>query len=103
MHLWLELRLARRADSPRRLLSCLYNRGIDRELAEKGIKTALDSETEFELLKRYMKKMQKRKRFKKMLLKENTDPVRSLKYYLGSEGFSPELVKAFLENDSEQL
>jgi regulatory protein len=50
--LWLESRL-RLTRSPRRLLSSLAGRGIDREDAQTALKAVLDEETEFALLKRF--------------------------------------------------
>jgi regulatory protein len=88
IRLWLESRIARRADSPRRLLANLCARGIDRDYAESGVKAALDTATELELLRRYVKKLERRKSYLKITGRNNADAERSLKYHLKSEGFS---------------
>jgi len=97
--LWLESRIARAAHSPRRLLAGLRSRGIDRDHAESGIKAALTADAELSLLRRYVKKMQKRKSFTKAITKNNADTGRSLKYYLKGEGFSSQAIELFMEQE----
>ena len=101
VRLWLESRLSRRTDSPRRLLSSLCARGIERDDAQSGLKTALDTETEWELLTRYVKKLEKSKSFRKgtavSTSSRGTRPVRPLKLILKSEGFSPRTIQRFCE------
>jgi regulatory protein len=88
--LWLEshLRLAR---SPRRLAASLCRRGIERDDADNALKTALDEEEEFALLLRYVKK-----HLRKKSGKENAF---SLKHLLKSEGFSPQVISRFLDEE----
>jgi regulatory protein len=82
--LWLESRL-RLTRSPRRLLSSLAGRGIDREDAQTALKAVLDEETEFALLKRFAEKRLR-----------NIDRS-SLKRVLKAEGFSFSAIAQFLE------
>jgi regulatory protein len=51
---WLEDRVSRKAESPRRLLAALRGRGIDRKTAESALKSALTLEAEARLLQGYM-------------------------------------------------
>ena len=90
--LWLESRL-RLARSPRRLLSALCGRGIDRDDAETALKTALDDETEFSMLTRFVNKRLRKKNG------EGETVTRSLKYMLKSEGFSLSAIERFFDND----
>ena len=99
VRLWLESRLNRRADSPRRLLSRLYSRGIDRDLAESRVRAALDAEVELDLLKRHVQKLRKRKNYEKIINRNTAEPERSLKYYLKGEGFSPQAIELFVEQE----
>ena len=98
VRLWLESRLARRADSPRQLLACLCNRGIDRGYAQTGITAALDSETEVALLRRYVKKFEKKKNFRKIISGNHADPQRSLKYHLKGQGFSSAAIEMYMNS-----
>jgi regulatory protein len=91
VRLWLGSRL-HFARSPRQLLFALCRRGIERDDAETGLKTALDEETEFTLLTRFAKKYPR----KFYITEKNT--VRSLKYLLKNEGFSLAVIEQFLEN-----
>ncbi len=100
VRLWLAARLNRRADSPRRLLSSLRARGIDREDAEAGLNAALDIDTEYRLLTRYVKKIQKLKSFRKIA--GQTDPARALKFMLKGEGFSSRTIEMFCEQNSAE-
>ena len=53
--IWLRSRLlAKKAESPRRLLFSLRKRGIPRDSSSEAMKTALDGETEYVLLLRYL-------------------------------------------------
>lgn len=97
--LWLESRIACRAASPRRLLAGLCSRGIERDLAETGIKAALDAEAELNLLRRYVKKIEKRKNFGSIIRMNQAEPERSLKYYLKGEGFSSLAIEMYLDTE----
>ena len=90
--LWLASRL-RLARSPRRLLSSLCGRGIDRDDAEAALKTALDEDAEFTLLARFVK------RHSRKTAREGETGVRSLKYLLKSEGFSPPVIQRFFDGE----
>ena len=88
--LWLESRL-RLTRSPRRLLSSLAGRGIDREDAQFALKTVLDEETELALLTRFAEKHSRKAANRRV-------EGRSLKYLLKSEGFSPQIIQQFFDN-----
>jgi regulatory protein len=100
--LWLESRLARRADSPRHLLSGLCARGIDRNYAESAIKAALDTDTELALLKRYVQKLKNRTNFTKIINRNTTEPERPLTFYLKGQGFSFSVIEIFIEMFMEE-
>ena len=85
--LWLESRL-RLTRSPKRLLVSLCSRGIDRDEAETAIKSALNEETELQMLTRFAKKYSKK----------NKDP-RSLKFFLKTEGFSTLAIQRFFDEE----
>jgi len=85
--LWLESHL-RRAHSPRRLLSALCTRGIDRDDAETALKAVLDEEAETSLLTRFVKKHSK---------KAKGEREGNLKFLLKSEGFSNVAIQKFLD------
>jgi len=99
VRLWLESRISRRGDSPRRLLASLCSRGIDRDLAEAGLKAALDAGTELELLRRYVKKLEKRRKYIKLINGNNANPERFLKYHLKNEGFSSLAVEMLADSE----
>jgi len=85
--LWLESRL-RLARSPRRLLSSLCGRGIDRGDAESALKAVLDEDAEHALLTRFVKRHSRK------------EPLtRSLKHLLKSEGFSSAAIQKFFDED----
>jgi len=86
--------------SPRRLLSSLCARGIDRDDAQAGLKAALDGETEYCLLRRYVNKLEKLKSFRKAQSEDR--PAYSLKYVLKTEGFSPPAIQEFFEQDTDE-
>jgi regulatory protein len=88
--LWVQSRLARRAESPRRLLSALRSRGIGQDDAEAALKSLLDFQNESALLQGYL---QKRRLFP---AGEQTGD-RSLKYLLKSEGFSSAVIQNYWE------
>jgi regulatory protein len=107
VQLWLEARISRRADSPRRLLFFLRARGIERDDAESGLNTALTPDAEWSLLLRYVKKLEKSKRFKKNIVSPKNiclsagedgfaNDARSLKFHLKAEGFSPQAIERFV-------
>ncbi|MDR1870070.1 MAG: recombination regulator RecX [Treponema sp.] len=85
--LWLESRL-RYARSPRRLLSSLCGRGIDRDDAEAALKTALDEEAESAMLARFVKKHARK-----------AGDTHSLKHLLKSESFSPQAIRRFFDEE----
>ncbi|MDR0487719.1 MAG: recombination regulator RecX [Treponema sp.] len=84
--LWLESRL-RLARSPRRLLSSLAGRGINREDAQTALQAVLDEETEQMLLSRYTEKYSRKA------------DHRQLKYILKSEGFSPQAIRRYFDEE----
>ena len=90
--LWLDARVSRQRTSPRRLLIALSARGIDRDDTASALKEALDDEVEFLLLKRYMEKLQR----KRKISSDDGDDSHSLKYQLKSEGFSSLAIQRFL-------
>jgi regulatory protein len=91
--LWLDNRISRQRTSPRRLLIALSVRGIDRDDLSLALKEALDDEAEFLLLKRYVEKLQSKRKIKSD--GDTEDP--SLKYLLKSEGFSSLAIQRFLD------
>ena len=94
--LWLETRINRQSSSPWRLLAALRSRGIDRNDAESAVKEALDDDTEFQLLQRYVEKI-KRKQAKNSSQENAAAARQSLKYRLKSEGFSTPAIQRFFE------
>lgn len=91
--LWLESRL-RFTRSPRRLLSSLFARGIERDLAESALKTVFDEEAEFALLSRYVKKHSRKK-----TEQNSAENTRSLRFLLKSEGFSHQAIERFFDDE----
>ena len=91
--LWLESRL-RLARSPRRLLSSLCSRGIDRDDGESALKAALDEDTEHALLIRFVKRHSR-----KAAGNDNGAVTRSLKYLLKNEGFSSAAIQKFFDEE----
>jgi regulatory protein len=90
--LWLESRLGY-ARSPRRLLASLCARGIGRETAEAALKTALDEEAEFSLLKCFTEKKLRNS-------KNHEQDRRSIKYLLRAEGFSSQAIERYFDSNS---
>ena len=88
--LWLESRMYL-TRSPRRLLSALAGRGIDRDTAEAALKSVLDEETELAMLSRFAKKHSRK------ALKQ------PLKYLLKSEGFSPQAIQKYFDDADEKI
>jgi regulatory protein len=82
--LWIEARLARRKESPRRLLAGLRGRGIGRDDAETAVKSALDFQNESALLRGYIEKFH---------LAPGPEGGASLKHRLKSEGFSSAVIQ----------
>ncbi|MCL2879802.1 MAG: RecX family transcriptional regulator, partial [Treponema sp.] len=106
VRLWLESRLACRTASPRRLLAGLYGRGIDHEEAESGLRAILDAETEIGLLRRYIKKIEKKKNYSKIINKNRADSGRAgfaLKYHLKGEGFSSRAIEMYIDGENDDL
>jgi SOS response regulatory protein OraA/RecX len=85
--LWLRARLARNAGKPpgpRRLLSSLLGRGLDRNDASDALKEVLDVDTEYALLRRYAEKNPSRDLY-------------SLKAELRAQGFSGAAINRYWE------
>lgn len=99
--LWLETRLGRRRDSPRRLLSALRNRGIGREDAETALKSVLNDETEWALLGRFIEKQRHLRGFRIAETRPETDVIRSLRFNLKSEGFSSGVIQRFFDEQED--
>jgi regulatory protein len=89
--LWAESRL-KFSRSPRRLLSSLCMRGIDREDAQAVLKIVLNEETEFEMLIRYVKRHLFRTG------KKDDENSYSFKNNLKNEGFSKQVINRFFDN-----
>jgi len=89
--LWLESRM-RLTRTPQRLLASLCGRGIDRKDAEAAFRKVFDEETELSLLKRFVRKTRQKPRRGK-----SEETVRSLKYLLNGEGFSPLVIRRYFE------
>jgi regulatory protein len=87
--LWIQSRLARRPESPRRLLAGLRGRGIGREDAEMALQAVLDFQNESALLRDYIEKFR--------LTPDEKAGTRSLKYRLRGEGFSAPVIQSYWE------
>ena len=87
--LWVQARLARRVESPRRLLAALRGRGIGRDDAERAVTSALDFQNELALLRGYVEKFH--------LVPGAEGGGQSLKGRLKSEGFSSGVIQACWE------
>jgi regulatory protein len=88
--LWIQSRLARRAESPRRLLTALRNRGIGQDDAEAALKSLLDFQNESALLRSYIEKC-------RLLPPAKQAGLLSLKYRLKREGFSSAVIQNYWE------
>jgi regulatory protein len=86
--LWIQSRLARRAESPRRLLAALRGRGIPRQETEEALRSVLDSGTERALLERFLKKNRL----------PGAGEAPNIRNILKREGFSPALIQDYWEN-----
>jgi regulatory protein len=84
--LWLQARLAGKAEGPRRLLAALRHRGIPRQDAEEALRAVLSPEAERALLEKFLKK----KRL------SGAEPKTG--GILRGEGFSPSLIREYREN-----
>jgi regulatory protein len=84
--LWLQARLAGKAEGPRRLLAALRRRGISRQDAEETLRAVLDSAGERALLEKFLKK------------KRLSGEEPGISNILRGEGFSPSLIREFREN-----
>ena len=91
--MWLQSRL-RFAKSPRKLLSSLCAKGIDRDNAEATLKETLNEETEFSLLTRYVKLNEKKTQNKNY---ENN--AGGLKHLLKNEGFSVKAIQKYFDEE----
>jgi regulatory protein len=94
--LWIRSRLARRdgkVPSPRKLYASLRSRGIDSSIVEKALKNTLDTETELDLLRRYMERLSSR---------DEDLPQRSsgfsIRKGLKYEGFSQTVLSTYFED-----
>jgi regulatory protein len=85
--LWIDSRL-RFARSPHRLLVSLCAKGIEKDEAETALKEAIDEETEWKMLERFVKKYSKKA--------GRTKEEISIKLKLKNEGFSRQAVARFL-------
>jgi regulatory protein len=85
--LWIQSRLTRRAESPRALTAALCGRGIDKRDVQAALKSALEGENEWILLRRYLEKNR--------LSPHGRDPA--LNYRLKSEGFSASILERLWE------
>jgi len=86
--LWIHARLAvRKPPTPQWLLAALLKRGIDRKLSIQALNKALDEETEYELLLKYLEKG----KF------PNDKKVFFLRAHLKYEGFSPAILDRYFE------
>lgn len=86
--LWLQARLSRGAEGPRRLLAALRRRGISRQDAAAALRSVLSPAAERTLLDRYLGKKRLRP------AGGTSETVRILK----REGFSPDLIREYREN-----
>jgi len=92
--LWIRSRLkGRKAPSPRLLLVSLGKRGIDRYSSLNALKNALDPETEYALLLKYLKKPAASER----------KPEISLRSRLKYAGFSPEAIERYTDSTGEEI
>jgi regulatory protein len=83
---WIRSRLSRSVDSPLALVRGLCRRGIDRNIARDARKSALDLDTETELLEKFIAK--------KYPALDGGD-ARLLRPLLKREGFSPEALERY--------
>ncbi|AEF84604.1 putative RecA regulator RecX [Treponema primitia ZAS-2] len=92
---WIESRLNRGAESPRRLINGLCRRGIDRETARDTCKKALSLEQETALLARFIEK--------RYPATAHGSPAggetRFLRSNLKSEGFSSQVLRRYWEEE----
>ena len=82
--LWLQSRLRRFGQSPRRLLSSLCARGIQLDDARSALKEVLDNDAELAMLEKFAEKYAQKN---------------GLKFILKNEGFSTAVINRFLEID----
>ena len=104
--LWLESRIGRQASSPVRLLAALRARGVDREDADSALRGALDGETEWLVLERFMLKRRRGRGLKngsEDFPPFDDDAARSLKYLLKSEGFSSLAIERLFDEYGSRL
>jgi regulatory protein len=88
--LWIQSRLARKVESPRRLIAALCDRGIARDTAAAAYKAILEFEDELVLLKRYLDK-----NHPGFAGNPSAGTYTALKYKLKYEGFSPEVLEQY--------
>jgi regulatory protein len=84
--LWLQARLAGKAEGPRRLLAALRRRGISRQDAEGALRAVLNPDAERALLEKFLKKNRL----------SGAEP--KIGGILRGEGFSPSLIREYWEN-----
>jgi regulatory protein len=96
--LWIEARLARRTDSPRRLLAGLCGRGIGRSAAEAALRAVLDCGAERDLLGRYITKYFSTPAPDTAYGGVSGEKNKAaLKFTLKREGFSPAVIEQCME------
>jgi regulatory protein len=106
--LWLQARLSRKPDSPRRLLAALKGRGIDMTLARQALEAILTLEAESQLLEACLEKrlikghvsMRRASIHKASIDKASIDKAstQDLRRILRFEGFSGEAIQLWNEN-----
>ncbi|MDR1024115.1 MAG: recombination regulator RecX [Treponema sp.] len=85
--IWLQARLTRHAEGPRRLLAALRSRGISRQAAGTALEAVLNPAAEKVLLDNFLKKKR---------LPEDTSRITAI---LKQAGFSPDLIRDYRENN----
>jgi regulatory protein len=87
--MWLQARLGRRVEGPRRLLAALLRRGISRRNAEAALRAVLSPAAEKTLLDNYLRKNRL----------QETRITPDIAGILKREGFSPGLIRDYRENE----
>jgi len=88
--MWLRSRLIF-SKSPKKLFVSLRAKGIDSDEADAALKDVLDEETEFSLLTRYVKTIEKK------VPDENRG--RGIKFMLKNEGFSVNAIRKYFDEE----
>jgi regulatory protein len=90
--LWIQSRLSRGGDSPRRMSAALRSKGIDGATVSAAMKVVLNPEKEARLLQRFIEK--------KRLTGESGDERHFLKQNLRAEGFSGAVLQAWEDGEA---